>query len=183
LTDLQEPIMPTSSTITVETPSPASFAPFGWMLGQGSALTKDPVEFRSPATDFWHEHDFDPGAGGDTEVLWVTYRDADSPVSKLEVHHLTQQAVVPLTKEIVQVLCLSDGNRAPDLSTLRAFALSPGVGICMRPGVWHATRADDATCLMLTRRSTTLDLVDHLNNGRAAQESTIVDIPPVHLHR
>ncbi|CAN5194165.1 ureidoglycolate lyase [soil metagenome] len=170
-------------TVTVEALSPAAFAPFGWLLGQADALTINRIEFRSPATDFWHEHYFDPGTAGDTEVLWVTYRDADSPVSRLEVHHLTQQAVVPLTKEIVQVLCLSDGNQAPDLSTLRAFALSPGVGICMRPGVWHTTRADDATCLMLTRRSTSVDLVDHLNNGRVPTESMIVDIPPVPLLR
>ncbi|WP_283804911.1 ureidoglycolate lyase [Tardiphaga robiniae] len=111
----------------------------------------------------------------------MEYRDNNPLVSKLEVHHMTQQAVVPLTKEIVQVLCLSDVNQRPDLSTLRAYRLSPGVGICMRAGVWHATRADDATCLMLTRRSTTEDLIDHLVNDRPAKESTISEITPVHL--
>jgi ureidoglycolate lyase len=88
---------------------------------------------------------------------------------------------VPLTKEIVQVLCLSDANQTPDLSTLRAYRLSPGVGICMRAGVWHATRADNATCLMLTRGSTTEDLIGHLVNERPAKESAILEIPQVRL--
>ena len=167
--------------VVVENPTAESVEPFGWVLGKSHALQAIPVAFRSPASDFWHEHFFDPGAGGDTEVLWVAYRDANPVISKLEVHHITQQAVVPLTGSIIQILCLSDANQAPDLSTLRAYRLFPGVGICMRPGVWHATRADNATCLMLTRRSTTEDLVDHLVNKRPAQESTILDIPPVRL--
>jgi ureidoglycolate lyase len=153
------------------------------MLGKPQSLQNDAIGFRSSASDFWHEHLFDPGTNGDTEVLWVNYRDNNPLVSRLEVHHVTQQAVVPLTGDIVQVLCLSDTNQTPDLSTLRAYHLSPGVGICMRPGVWHATRADDATCLMLTRRSTTADLIDHLVNARPAKESTILDIPAVRLLR
>jgi ureidoglycolate lyase len=173
--------MPTSHAVPVEIPTPDSFAPYGWILGKPDPLQNNPIAFRSPATDFWHEHFFDPGMGGDTEVLWVEYRDNSPLVSTLEVHHMTQQAVVPLTNAIVQVLCLSDANQTPDLSTLRAYRLSPGVGICMRPGVWHTTRADDATCLMLTRRSTTEDLVDHLVNRRPARESAIVEIPQVRL--
>jgi ureidoglycolate lyase len=175
--------MPTPHAVTVEALSPASFEPFGWVLGKPQSLQKDAIGFRSPASDFWHEHFFDPGTGGDTEVLWVEYRDNNPLVSKLEVHHVTQQAVVPLTGEIVQILCLSDANQRPDLSTRRAYHLSPGVGICMRPGVWHTTRADNATCLMLTRRSTTADLIDHLVNARPAKESASRDIPAVRLLR
>ena len=173
--------MHTSDAVTVEALSPTSFEPFGWVLGKTDPLKKDAVGFRSPASDFWHEHFFDPGTGGNTEVLWVEYRDNNPLVSKLEVHHMTQQAVVPLTKEIVQILCLSDANQTPDLSTLRAYRLSPGVGICMRAGVWHATRADNATCLMLTRGSTTEDLIDHLVNSQPAKETAILEIPQVRL--
>jgi ureidoglycolate lyase len=173
--------MQTPNAIPVEDLSPTSFEPFGWVLGKSDPLRTNPVGFYSPASDFWHEHVFDAGAGGETEILWVAYRDNNPLVFKLEVHHLTQQAVVPLTNEIFQILCLSDVNQRPDLSTLRAYRLSPGVGICMRPGVWHATRAENATCLMLTRRSTTKDLVDHLVNERPATESTIVEIPQVLL--
>jgi ureidoglycolate lyase len=116
--------------------------------------------YRNTATAFWHEHLFDPGPDGEVEVLWVTYRDAGQAIDRLEVHHLTQQAVVPLIGEIIQVVALSDEEGAPDLATIRAFHLSTGVGICMHPSVWHATRTigPEATCLMLTRRSTTLIL-------------------------
>lgn len=175
--------MPTSHAVTVEALSAASFEPFGWMLGKPQSLQTGALAFRSTASDFWHEHSFDPGTGGDTEVLWVSYRDNNPLISKLEVHHMTQQAVVPLTGEIVQILCLSDANQMPDLSTLRAYHLSPGVGICMRPRIWHATRADDATCLMLTRRSTTADLIDHLVHARPATETIILEIPAVRLLR
>jgi ureidoglycolate lyase len=173
--------MATPNTIAVEAPGPDSIEPFGWLLGTPLSQKENPICYRSPASDFWHEHLFDAGTQGETEVLWVNYRDNGPLVSKLEVHHMTQQAVVPLTKEIVQILCLSDAVGVPDLSTLRAFHLSPGTGICMRPGVWHATRADDATCLMLTRRSTTEDLIDHLVNERPAKESAIRTIPEVRL--
>ncbi|WP_295849119.1 ureidoglycolate lyase [Tardiphaga sp.] len=181
--EIEEISMPTSRAVPVEVLSDAAFEPFGWVLGQPHPLEKNPLEFRSPATDFWHEHFFDPGTGGDTEVLWVAYRDATSPISRLEVHHLTQQAVIPLRGDIIQILCLSDDNQAPDLSTLRAYQVSPGIGICMRPGVWHTTRAADATCMMLTRRSTTADLVDHLNHASPARESTLLEIPPHDLIR
>ena len=174
-------MMPPPRSVPVEDITHASVAPFGWLLGKPDPSKPEPFGFRSPASDFWHEHAFDSGTNGDTEVLWVKYRDNGPLVSKLEVHHVTQQAVVPLTNAIVQILCVSHADRSPDLSTLRAFRLSPGVGLCMRPGIWHATRADDATCLMLTRRSTTIDLVDHLVNKYAAKESASSAIPQVRL--
>jgi ureidoglycolate lyase len=49
----------------------------------------------------------------------------------------------------------------------------------MRPHCWHATRVSqgESTCLMLTRRSTTYDLVVHLETGAPACESAIKSIP------
>ena len=117
-------------------------------------------------------HDFDPGEGGATEVLWVTYRPRALVVSSLEVHWDTQQAVVPLgSASIIQVLCpsKSDGSKDPDLENIGAWLIQPGQGICMMPGCWHATFAMDqeATALMLSRRSTTLDLVEQLHSRDA----------------
>ena len=47
----------------------------------------------------------------------------------------------------------------------------------MAPGIWHASLApdDEVTGLMLTRRSTTRDLVAHLRDGTPAAETIIVD--------
>jgi ureidoglycolate lyase len=172
-------------TVKIDVLEPAAVAPFGWMLGKPYPPEADAAAYRNAASAFWHEHPFDPGADGETEILWVTYRDADPAIGRLEVHHLTQQAVVPLTGEIVQILALSDKDGAPNLATVRAFHVSPGVRICMRPGVWHATRAvgPEAMCLMLTRRSTTGDLADHLAGGHPARESSLSDIQRIHLIR
>lgn len=168
----------TETPLPIETLTEAAVAPYGWMLGK--PLTSAPAEaaFGSPASDFWREHLFDSGAGGQPEVLWVTYRSADPVIAKLEAHHLTQQAVVPLTGSVVQVVAASTPKGEPDPATLKAFLIPQGLGICMAPGTWHATRAADkeAVCLMLTRRSTTVDLVRHLTKGSAAEETGHAEI-------
>jgi hypothetical protein len=48
----------------------------------------------------------------------------------------------------------------------------------MRPGCWHASfvLGGETTCLMLTRRSTTRDLVAHLRGESVAVESSIESV-------
>ena len=175
----------TETPLPVETLTEAAVAPYGWMLGK--PLTSAPAEaaFGSPASDFWREHVFDAGADGQPEVLWVIYRSADPVIAKLEMHRLTQQAVVPLTGSVVQVVAASTADGEPDPATLKAFLIPQGLGICMAPGTWHATRTADkeAICLMLTRRSTTVDLVRHLNKGSAVEESRLAEIAAWRLVR
>ncbi|MEK9970405.1 MAG: ureidoglycolate lyase [Ferrovibrio sp.] len=171
--------------IQVEPPSEAAMAPFGWLLGKPVPSEAGAVAFHNSATDFWQEHVFRPGDGGETEILWVKYRESDPRVARLENHALTEQAVVPVIGSIIQLLAASDGSGHPDLGTAKAFLVAPGQGLCMRPGIWHATRTADgeSTCLMLTRRSTTADLVNHLNHGAHIHESRLVDIATLHLIR
>jgi len=171
----------TPRTIRIEAPTREGVAPYGWVLGKPFPTEEGAVAFRNAATGFWREHIFDAGDGGEVEILWVEYRNADPLVGRFEMHHSTQQAVVPLTGDIIQILALSAADGAPDLSSIRAYRLSPGIGLCMRPGVWHATRGEAATCLMLTRRSTTIDLVNHLKGGGRASETSLRDVPPVRL--
>ncbi|WP_431519988.1 ureidoglycolate lyase [Pseudorhizobium pelagicum] len=106
-------------------------------------------------------------------MLWVVYRSSDTHVTRLENHSLTQQAIVPLTGPIIQIVGLSSADGSPDTGSLKAFKVLPGQGICMRVGCWHATRVeqDPVTCAMLSRRSTTLDLAEHLNKGTDLSES------------
>lgn len=172
--------------IPIEPISAAAAAPYGWMLGKPYPEADAVPAFTSPGSDFWQEHVFDAGTAGEPEILWVTYRVSDPVVDKLEVHRLTQQAVIPLIGGIIQVVAASTASGDPDLSTARAFALMPGNGICMKPGTWHATRTNgpgEATCLMLTRRSTTADLVGHLVHKRPAAESRLTDIDKLRLAR
>ncbi|THJ35567.1 ureidoglycolate hydrolase [Lampropedia aestuarii] len=170
--------MPSTQSLSIEPLSAAAFAPYGHMLGDAMQWSEPAAVFSNPATDFWRTHLFQPGAAGDTEILWVNYRSRDLVVSTLEVHHLTQQAIVPLTGAVVHVVACSNAQGLPDLDTLKAFLIPQGLGICMQPGCWHASRVlgEQVTCLMLTRRSTTLDLVAHLNGTSAAQESAFSNI-------
>ncbi|MGK8890068.1 ureidoglycolate lyase [Burkholderia gladioli] len=177
--------MPSSAAqprpIHVETLDAARFEPYGWKLGKPVRANGDAPAFLSPASDFWHEHLFDAGAGGQPEILWVSYRNREMRIASLELHRVTQQAIVPLTAPVVHVVARSDASGAPDPATLRAFEIPVGEGVCMAPGTWHATRVHDreASCLMLTRASTTLDLIAHLSAGQPAAESEIRAIEPL----
>ena len=165
------------AAVTIAALSAEAVAPYGWMLGKGlPAQTGIPV-FSNARTDFWQEHVFD-AAGGEPELLWVNYRDKNPDIDTLEVHLHTQQAIVPLQGEIIQVLALDAGDGTPDPASLRAFRIAPGQGICMRPGCWHATRVSDGEtrCLMLTRRSTTVDLIAHLDRGAPMTESALAHV-------
>lgn len=167
--------------IPVEALSATALEPYGWLLGKPVAAADAALAYTSAASDFWHEHGFQPGPGGETDILWVEYRSADPAITLFEAHRLTQQAVVPLRGGIIQILALPAADGRPDATSIRAFALNPGQGICMRPGIWHATRTSggNATCLMLSRRSTTADLVAHLNTDTAAAETLFA--PMQHL--
>ena len=166
-------------SIPVEALDEPAFDRFGWVLGSTCPGESNATAFTHPGSDFWHVHDFHPGDGGATEVLWVNYRNASLQLRALEAHWLTEQAIIPLGGgALVHVVCPTrdDGSRLPDLTQLRCFSVPTGRGICMRPGCWHASFVTEGqtTCLMLTRRSTTRDLVAHLKGETEASESSIV---------
>lgn len=171
--------MTSNTQLAVNDLTPQAFSAYGWMLGKPMPDGNGVPLFSNAATDFWQEHVFNTGAGGDAELLWVNYRSPSVEIGSLEKHLLTQQAIVPLTGQIIQVVAKSAADGSPDLASLAAFRVPQGQGICMRPGCWHATRVVDAevTCLMLTRRSTTVDLIQHLTTNARASESAIVAIP------
>ncbi|HRP78233.1 MAG TPA: ureidoglycolate lyase [Aquamicrobium sp.] len=162
--------------IDIRTLTAEAFAPFGVALGVTGPF-HGPDAYLSADSDFWHEHLFDAG-GGQPEVLWVRYRSREPHIRRLEAHRLTEQAVIPLTAPIIQIVAPCDQNGAPDAAGALAFRVAPGQGLLMRAGCWHATRVEDrpATCAMLTRRSTTLDLAGHLNKGETLSESVLRDV-------
>lgn len=171
------------SVIEIQPLTVAGLRPFGWLLGQGVRPDSLFPAFSNADTDFWHEHIFDPGSGGETEVLGVNYRNRQRRVSTLEAHTLTQQAIMPLTGEIIQVVAASQQDGSPDPGTITAFRVPVGEGICMRAGCWHTTRvaAAEVKCLLLTRRSSTIDLVAHLAGGSPLFESAIAVVESTFL--
>ncbi len=172
--------------VAVRSLHPQDFAAYGWVLGK--PLADAGVSFANPATDFRSEHVFDCGAAGRPEILWVSYRDTAMVLESLEVHHLTEQAIVPLDGDVIHAVALGDAQGQPDLATLAAFHIRNGMGVCMRPGIWHATRVrgernavPGVRCLMLTRQSTTRDLIAHLQGALPATESAVRAIAPVQI--
>ena len=143
-------------TLPVEPLSAAALAGCGAPLGHAPDAPAAGPSFHSALSDFWHVHEFDPGDGGTPEILWVRYRNSTMVVTALEVHLQTEQAVVPLDGAVIQVVCPTRPDGAPDLDGLRALHVSSGTGVLMSPGCWHTTLVggDETTCLMLTRAST-----------------------------
>jgi len=150
-----------------------AFLLFGSMLGKGFPLSN--LNFTNADTDFWEEHIY---PGQDPQILWVNYRNQQKKISRLETHHLTQQIVVPLTGEIIQLVAKSKSDVSPDLASAAAFRIKMGQGICMLPGCWHATRVEkgEVQCLMITCRSTTLDLIANLKGASPLKESAFFDV-------
>ncbi|MGC1440781.1 MAG: hypothetical protein WA888_09245, partial [Burkholderiaceae bacterium] len=66
--------------VVIEPLTADRFADYGEVLGLPIELTQEPNAYSFPASDFWHSSDFDPGSGGQTEVLWVNYRDTSLTV-------------------------------------------------------------------------------------------------------
>lgn len=130
---------PQISLVDIHPLTVIDFLPYGWMLGQPIRLDGSIPAFRNAEIDFWQEHIFNPGAGGEAQILWVNYRDKRREIPSLEVHNLCQQAVIPLTGEIIQVVAGSENNGAPDISSIKAFRVPVGHGICMQAGCWHTT--------------------------------------------
>jgi ureidoglycolate lyase len=166
------------SSITIHALDAAACAPYGIMLGKPPHADADAPAFLSPSSDFWREHLFDTGAPGETEILWVRYRNGERGFESLEAHCLTQQAIVPLTGPVVQIVATSHDDGTPNLASLRAFLIPVGAGLCMFPRTWHATRVmqEEVTCLMLT-----YDLAVHLRTGAPASETQIQAIEPHRL--
>ncbi len=170
----------------VEPLSDERFAPYGAVLGAPFPGIEPSSAYSTAGSNFWRVGMFDPGANGQTELLWVTYRNDSMVVTALEVHWLTEQAIVPMRGgELIHVVAntLPGQTCQPDLETLRAFRVGPGQGVCMKPGCWHTsfTAGDEVLCLMLTRASTTRELVRFLNHKEPARETTVLKLDPVRL--
>jgi ureidoglycolate lyase len=157
-----------SQTTRVELLTPEAYAPYGWVIGEAASSTDLRDMFHSDTLEFWHEHDFDPGAGGRLELIWVYYRRKPLRVENLESHRLTEQAIIPVAgaNPIVHVVCPPPPDPTadritPDLNRMKAFLLDGTRGVCMRPGTWHTHFAlgREANYLMLTRRSTTVEIL------------------------
>ncbi|NPT46442.1 ureidoglycolate hydrolase [Paraburkholderia sp. 1N] len=172
--------MSTAPLLTVKQLTPASFSPFGWVLGKAMATAGDKPFFKGATLSMWREHLFDTGAPNETEIVWGSFSDDDPIVRTLETRLLTQQAVVPLTGPLIQIVAASNESGGPDIDSIRAFEIPIGMGTFVRPGCWHAIRVSkgEVMALLLSRQSTTYDLIVHLHTGCPTAESSRNSIVP-----
>lgn len=169
------------ATLTVEPLTPESFQPFGWVIGvkprpedtnvQGNAITK------------WRtNHVFDPGDGGHVEFVWVNYCWKPFVCERLESHRLTHQSFIPLGGSVPLIHVVAPppedpmaADIAPDMSRARAFLLDGSLGTCLKRGTWHGhfPVGGVANFLMITRRSTTVDIETAMAEGRENMAETV----------
>ncbi len=178
-----EPRTGAASTLRIEAPTEGNVAPYGSFLGKPFPTYDDPASFRtSTGMAVWRQQIFDAGDHGDVEIVWVNHQGADPLITRLEQHHLTQQAVVPLTGDLIHIVALSTATGEPDLASMRAFRLPPGTGLCMGRDVWHASRSHGVTVLMLTRGSTSIDMARYQKHkADTLSETSLRAIAPIRL--
>ena len=176
------------STIRVEPLSAAAYAPFGHVLGERPAATQNDVTVGVVAA-FWAERDFGVGPGGVTQFIWAVYAPTPPTADHMESHRLTEQAIIPVTgKPILHLVAPPNADpsapgTAPDLSRAKAFLLDGTKGVVMARGTWHCHfgLVPETVYCVLTRRSTTDDiLAGGLDNARM-QETVICPIEPLTL--
>ena len=160
-----------------------AYEPFGWVLGSPPGRQHpDYVEGR--ISTFWGEHIFDVGKGGAVQFVWLDYRWRGFEIQELESHRLTEQALAPVTlRPMVHVVCPppqdpSAPDIVPDLSQMEAFLLDGTKGVCMKRGCWHTPLplGDNIPYLMITRHSTTTDLLHAERSGADVTETVICEI-------
>jgi ureidoglycolate lyase len=158
--------MPGIERINVQGLTREAYEPFGWVLGARPFSEDRDCYSDSEQAIAWHGHNFDAGEAGVVEFVWAHYKWCGFSLLRLECHRLTQQAIIPVTGDpIVQVVSPPPidpmaPDLSPDLDRIMAFLLDGTKGVCMRRGCWHwqLPLVDQATYLVVTRRSTTMEL-------------------------
>lgn len=169
--------------IKIEIPTEQSAAPYGSLLGKPFPKGDlGPGTFKTPSgVQVWRQQIFDDGNDGKTDIAWVIHKGVEPIVNRFEQHHLTEQAVIPLTGELIQIVALSGAEGAPDLSTVKAFRLAPGIGLNMGRDVWHASRSNGVTLVMLTRATTSTDMAQFQNKKGPLAETSLRETAPLRL--
>ncbi len=90
-------------------------------------------------------------------------------------------SVPALTGELIHIVALSGPDGAPDLATVKAFRLAPGIGLNMGRDVWHASRSNGVTLVMLTRSKTSTDMAQFQNKKGPLAETALRETAPIRL--
>lgn len=160
-----------------------AYEPFGWVLGSLPGK-QNPDYLEVQISTFWGEHIFDAGEGGAVQLVWLDYKWRGFAIQEFESHRLTEQAFIPVAwSPMVHVVCPPPDDPtvpeiAPDLGRVRAFLLDGTKGVCMKRGCWHTPLplGDNTTYLMITRHSTTTDILNGERGGGVTVETVVARV-------
>ena len=148
-----------TTTLAIQPLNERSFAPYGQVLpllapaGRSiNAGTTERLDLPGP---------LDLHRAGGQPVLAVFRAQAQAEVGPwhtLERHRLGSQSFVPLGPARWLVL-VARGDHAPDVNTLAAFEVGPGVGLTLHADTWHhpLIALVESSFLVLERAGTAVD--------------------------
>ena len=161
--------------IAMQPLSPAAFAPFGQVIGEGGAR---PV-YEAEGLRSWRLA-FD--VAGRTDLLVIHYDHRPLAVSKLERHFDVTQSFIALGgAESVMVVAPPTGpDEVPAPGDVRAFLVPGDRGIMLWRGTWHAlTRFPlspaGAAFAFLTDAHTQHELERQIRTGEPVTRTEVVD--------
>jgi ureidoglycolate lyase len=154
-------------TLKLETATPASLAPFGWMLGSHADIASRPLNFypgelRAPAEFVSDEQ---------TDLTIVRLQRRPFEIVYLERHFKHTQAFIPLGgKPFLLVMAPPGNDELPPLDGLRAFRFDGSAGFCMRIGCWHEFPfvLEDRTDMIVVLRKETYRNLQNVVGDEAA---------------
>jgi len=120
-------------TCKVELLTPETFAPFGTVL----ECRDDKIAGKNEIVTHWHDLVSLDSLGEDPVAAFVTTYRRDFVISKLERHEKSSEIFFPSRGMAVMPFAESLQNGDPDLSSIRAFLLTPGKPFVSGRGVWH----------------------------------------------
>lgn len=162
-----------ATTLLVQKLTPEAFEPYGWVIGERPS-EDDPTLYATESTIFSTAHIFDPGEGGEAEMVWVNYGPKELVLTGLESHRLTEQSFTALggSFPVIHVVAPPPDDPmapdvAPEMSKAAAFLIDGTKGVCLRRAAWHAhfSLGGWANFLMMTRRSTTDEIEKAMRAG------------------
>ena len=148
--------------ITAQTINHESFKLFGWLIDAsghtGQAINGASSQRVDGLTELALNHQ---NGRPCLAIFKAKARDPAGPWTELERHRLGTQTFIPLNgvRYAVLVALGALGDRAPDLSTLRAFTVSGHQGITLRAGTWHhgLIALSDGDFVVLERSAESVD--------------------------
>jgi ureidoglycolate hydrolase len=120
-------------TRAVEPLTEDAFAPFGKVLSEPLRAS----DADGPGWHWWGEVAHLPSDGRRWAFGYLALEPAPPTFDWAERHMRSPEVVLATESDIAVYVGLPTASQVPSLEDLRVFAVSPGAGVVLDPGVWH----------------------------------------------